>query len=698
MLKKSLSKITVNRNGPLRLTILLGSFFCPPAFSQTDSLHLEEITVTSYFSERPLLRLPASVSVIDSAQLNMQHGLSLVPALNTAPGVRMEERSPGSYRLSIRGSLLRSPFGIRNVKVYLDEFPLTDAGGNTYLNVLDPSALTRMEILKGPDGSIFGANSGGVLRIGPEKAMSDSFRLSAGASAGSYGLFREQVRWRQRAGKHEFALHEAFQYAEGYRENSMLRRTFLQGNERWRYAPIAELRLLVLYSDLAYRTPGGLTSTQAHADPSAARPPSPTLPGAEEQHAGVLNQTFFAGALNEVELSKRIRHVFAVFGSHTDFKNPFITNYETRKESSGGMRTWLEAFSPADRDFAWRVRAGTEMQQTRAHITNYDNLGGQPGALQAADRLDAAYSFAFLSATLDIRRRWMIEAAASLNANRLFFTHQHPDAEPENKKLYSPQWMPRVAASYQLLPALAWRLSWSRGYSPPTLAEVRSSDNLINTQLEPETGWNYESGFRLRSKNGRLWWDVSAFYYQLEDAIVRRMNDAGQEYFVNAGGTQQEGLESQLILQVIEARGSGWLRGLELRQAATVSRFTFRDYYDGAENYSGNKLTGVPAHVFVSSLRFDLPQRVYLFAQHNFTDVIPLNDANTAYAPSYHLVQLKSGWKKQLRRADLEISAGIDNLLSADYSLGNDLNAFGGRYFNPAPPRNFFVSLAMLLD
>jgi iron complex outermembrane receptor protein len=48
----------------------------------------------------------------------------------------MEERSPGSYRLNIRGSSLRSPFGVRNVKIYYNNIPFTDPGGNTYLNSL----------------------------------------------------------------------------------------------------------------------------------------------------------------------------------------------------------------------------------------------------------------------------------------------------------------------------------------------------------------------------------------------------------------------------------------------------------------------------------------------------------------------------------------------------------------------------------
>lgn len=155
-----------------------------------DTIAFKEITVTSYFNERPYLRVPSSIAIIDSTLLEKQQGGSLVSVLNSVPGVRMEERSPGSYRLSIRGSLLRSPFGVRNIKVYLDEFPLTDAGGNTYLNLLDPSIINRIEIIKGPDGSLFGANSGGVIRISPIDTHVDNTHILAGFTTGSYGLFQ----------------------------------------------------------------------------------------------------------------------------------------------------------------------------------------------------------------------------------------------------------------------------------------------------------------------------------------------------------------------------------------------------------------------------------------------------------------------------------------------------------------------------
>jgi iron complex outermembrane receptor protein len=37
--------------------------------------------------------------------------------------------------------------------------------------------------------------------------------------------------------------------------------------------------------------------------------------------------------------------------------------------------------------------------------------------------------------------------------------------------------------------------------------------------------------------------------------------------------------------------------------------------------------------------------------------------------------------------------AGVDNLLDQKYSLGNDINGFGGRYYNAAPGRNYYVAL-----
>src|SRR4051812_2281599 len=111
-----------------------------------DTIDIREIKLTTQLSRQSLLRTTTAAAIIDSTKMALMSETSLVTAVNTVPGLRMEERSPGSYRLSIRGSLLRSPFGVRNVKIYIDDYPLTDAGGNTYLNVIAMNAINNIEI------------------------------------------------------------------------------------------------------------------------------------------------------------------------------------------------------------------------------------------------------------------------------------------------------------------------------------------------------------------------------------------------------------------------------------------------------------------------------------------------------------------------------------------------------------------------
>src|SRR5690349_6529959 len=215
------------------------------AHAQQDSTRrLNEVTIRPYFTTQTLIRSTGAIGLIDSATLAKQSGNSFVSAANTIPGVRMEERSPGSYRLSIRGSLLRSPFGIRNVKVYLDEFPLTDAGGNTYLNLIDPAAIERIAIIKGPDGSLFGANSGGVVRIGLLNKNEESSGARIGLNGGSFGTLYEHAAVKFKTGKNILSVSEALQRSDGYRDNSRLKRMYFHILDNWHYSPAAEINFL----------------------------------------------------------------------------------------------------------------------------------------------------------------------------------------------------------------------------------------------------------------------------------------------------------------------------------------------------------------------------------------------------------------------------------------------------------------------
>ncbi len=643
---------------------------------------------------KTMFRMPSSENTVDRQMLDQQNPYSMVAAINSVPGARMEERSPGSYRLSIRGSLLRSPFGVRNVKIYLGEFPFTDAGGNTYLNSLDISNINSLRILKGPEASIFGANTGGVLLIDPVRPNTDSSRVAVGLGAGSYGLLSQNIWFGKQFKNSVMTISQAFQQSQGYRENSSMRRHYLQVSELWNYSSKASLNFFVLFSDLYYHTPGGLNQQQFKQDPRKARPATATLPGAAEQKASVQNRTIFGGVTHNLDISRQLKYVLSVFGSGTDFKNPFITNYEQRKEQSYGVRTYLDL----KHDFRManaRFNIGAEWQQTNSAIDNYGNKLGVRDTMQASDKLKAQQGFLFSRLLLDIHSRLLLEVSASYNFFNYRYKNNYPVGTGFHQKKFDPQLMPRISVSYLINDHFAWRASASAGYSTPTIAEVRASDNIVNTNLQAEKASSFETGFRLRNRKENILFDVCAFYYELKNAIVRRTDSNNNEYFMNAGGTRQPGLEAQLELNIIKARKTGWIRSLLLKGNMTYYDFSFDNYVVNKTDYSGKKLTGVPDYTSTESISVGFPANFNLFAQYYYVKNIPLDDANTVYAEEYHLVQVKGQWKKSFKKMELILFAGIDNLLDQKYSLGNDLNAAGGRYYNAAAPRNYYGGLRL---
>lgn len=656
---------------------------------------LNEVIVKGYYNQQTLLRSAAAVNILDSSQFKNQSRASLVNLVNTLPGVRMEERSPGSYRLSLRGSLLRSPFGIRNVKIYLADFPLTDAGGNTYLNLMDLAGIGSMEVYKGPEASSFGANTGGAMLITP--ALSANNAVEIGLDAGSYGLFHQTASINQVYQNYRFNVTQGYQRSDGYRQNSALQRKYIQTTQQWDYSPKGQLKAFVFLSDLDYETPGGLTQQQLATNPRLARPATPALPGAIDQQAGIYNQSIFGGLSHQYQLNAHFRHVIALFGTYTDFKNPFITNFEKRKENTLGLRTFVE-FQDKIASLNYNLQAGIEMANSESKVRNFNNNKGTATSPQAIDDLEARQRFAFLKMNFDLNERWLIELGSSLNFFNYSYQSYYPVGIAEKQRSFDTRFMPKLASSYLISQTLSVRASVSRGYSPPTLAEVRSSDNVINTNLQAEAGWNYEAGLRFKTKDQRFYIDGNLYEFRLSDAIVRRLNSNDIEYFVNAGGTKQKGAELLTSWAILPNLSDRFVNSLRLNSAYTYNHYRFVDFKNANQDYSGNRLTGVPNHVWMNSIELEAKKYFYLFVQHTYTSAIPLNDANTFFAKNYHLTDLKLGARNlSVAKKLLDISFGINNLFNRSYSLGNDLNAASNRFYNPAAGINYYAGVTLKL-
>lgn len=690
--------------------VLLVWLCAPPVLGQTSDedsnqslddevTELESMEIIGHFNSRRILGFTGSAQLISYDDMSAQQTTTLLPALNSVPGMRMEQRSPGSYRLAMRGSLIRSPFGIRNVKIYLDEFPLTDAGGNTYLNLIDPASIDSIHVLKGPDGSLYGANSGGVVRLQPKGFDVLENRGSVLMSGGSFGLRQEQLSVQRSVNAdYGFSLDQSFMQSDGYRDHSTLDKKTYQTAHKWRYSDRNELRFLAFYTDLHYETPGGLTERQRQDNRRQSRPATAFTPSAEEQQAGIYNKTLFAGVVHESRISDQLTHSISLFGSDTDFENPFITNYEFRTEKNAGLRTYFSYQDRLNADIDWEMQWGLEAQKGWNNIINYDNEQGRPGALQARDDLDNSRAGLFYRAMLNMYQRWTMEASLGLNYAAIDYVSDVDQASESSGRIsFGRIWMPRLASSYLLSDNVAVRASVSKGYSPPTLAEVRSSDNMINKDLAPESGVNYEIGMRWGNPSRRLMADISAYHYTMDNGIVRQLRADGAEYFVNAGEIKQQGIEAALESYLITPQSDGFIQSLHLHSGVSYNHYRFGHYRVDGNDYSGNTVTAVPDWVWTNNLSLGLTHQLGLNISHRYTAKIPLNDANTVFSDAFHLLQVKGTWQHRLSSSmRLEVFAGVDNVFNEDYSLGNDINAFGQRYFNPAPKRNYYLGFSVL--
>lgn len=674
----------------LRLSSVLLLFASITLVQAQDSVrYLQEFTVTAFKSNRPISEVAGSISLLASKNLTRFAGNSLVPAVNAIAGVRMEERSPGSYRFSIRGSLLRSPFGIRNIKFYRDGLPFTDGGGTTYLNLLDFDAITSMEIIKGPGASLYGAGTGGVVLMNSPIDNQEATRISI--SGGSYGLLRLNASTKfQLSDRSAVAIRSAYQQAAGYREHTKMKRFNAGVDWQYQLGDNGKITTSYLIGNLYYQTPGGLTKAQFEENPKQARPATPVFPGAVEQEAAVTNLTHLVSSVYETELSSTLLLKVGTIASLTDFKNPTIRNYEKRIEKNIGFRTEIQykhkLFSLEN-----KLSFGGEFQYFNSPLQVYGNVGGVYTTLQEDDLLTSSNGLIFLQSETDLPHNFFLTTGVSLNMLRYGFTRKFPSPSIDQTRNFSPSLFPRIGLAKKFSNGYSLHGSISQGFSPPSLAEVRPSTGAYNNTLNAEIGLNTEIGIR-----GQIFrkatFDLVAYNFQLNDAIVIQRNNDGAEYFVNAGKTSQQGIELSFTYEKINL----WKKiiSADYFLSYTGQYYFFKNYIQDGNDYSNNKITGVAPNTLSAGLDINIKKHFYINTTANYYDHIPLNDANTVYSPYFWLITAKAGYR-HLGKLPVEAFFFIDNLLNEKYSLGNDLNAIGARYYNAASGINFSIGIEL---
>lgn len=678
---------------------LSGIILCFPFFfvfkngyGQEDTLKeitLPSVIIKAFEQNRRLMDVPAAINYIGKGALERFNNASIVNAVNSTPGVRMEERSPGSYRMNIRGSSLRSPFGVRNVKIYYNDIPYTDPGGHSYFNQLGYYNFNSIEIIKGSNNSLYGAGTGGVMLIESldEKEKAGIFTEYA---TGSYDLQNIYGSLTTSSGRSVSKIGFQHQENDGYRKHSELARNVFTWSNIFRFSENKLFKTTFMYGDLFYETPGALTKAEFEADPKNSRPGNAVFPGAETAKASVHQKMFLAGAAYTQNITSNLQNKTTLYGMFTELRNPTISNYGKSADPHVGGRTVFK-YSRLVWNTMFNLDFGGEIQQGFTSVSIYKNAAGNADSLRTTDEINNRQAFAFAQASVDVKS-WSVIAGASFNKLRVKFERFTPAPLGKQDRTFNNEVAPRFALMKKFRNINLYT-SIARGFSPPTTSELLPTGGAINFDLDPEEGTNYDIGLKATLFK-YLYIDINAFTYSLKNTIVQRRTAGGGDFFINAGSTKQHGVETYLGYSLFNEsqkfkQGLIWL-------SHTWHNFQYKEFKQLTNDFSGNLLPSVAPHTVSSGIDISMTNGLLGTLTYYYSDKIVLNDANTEYAKSYHLLGAKIGYEKWIKsKFKCKVFVGAENLLDQVYSLGNDVNGFGGRYYNAAPRRNYYAAVVL---
>ncbi|WP_432712599.1 TonB-dependent receptor domain-containing protein [Pedobacter sp.] len=664
---------------------------------EADGIYLNEVRVGSYNGNKSNKETAGAVAVITTRDISRGTGVSLQPALNAIPGVRMEQSTLSEARISIRGNGVRSSFGIRNVKVYVNEIPVTEADGTTRIEALDINSIGRAEVIKGPASSIYGAGTAGVINFQLQRSPYQEQSLEVSGLTGAYGLNRLATTYRNGGDKVNSYVSYGWHEYDGYRQHSNDMRRFMTGNFQLFPSDKRIISLLINRTTQHSQIPGALTQAEYDADPLQANATNLDKAAARYQNwtrIGVGQQYLF---------NEHFSNQTSVFTYFYDLDHPLPYAYIRNTYQSYGGRTRF-SYNPDFAHFATRFTVGAEYNQGLTKGSQYVNNKGVEGAINSTiDYQNTQYSLFYQSET-SLSAHTLLTLGISFNSLN-YDVHDYLKPSQTGVKKFNPEATPRLALSHHFSDALSLHGSISSGFSPPSSSEIKNIDGSINPSLQAEKAINYEVNAKGNLFKSRLAYDLALFKMDMKGELIGQSVAQGITIYNNSGKTSHNGVELALSYQGLKAEDGKFISMLRPFAALTYADFKFKDYKTlNAQNevtaiYDGNPLTGIAPWVLNAGLDIETTNGIYFYGSYFYSDKLSLNDANTAQHPAYSVVNAKLGYKKRIaRQFEINLYAGLDNMLNEKYSSIVSLNAVGfgavaPAYFNPSPGRNGYGGL-----
>lgn len=662
----------------------------PADEDELDEQPFDTIIVTATRMSKSVKSIAGAISLVDGDYVQRaQQQLALDESLAIVPGVFFQNRYnfAQDLRISIRGFGSRSSFGVRGIKILVDDIPETLADGQTQVDSIDLGSVQQIEVLRGSSSSLYGNAAGGVINIRSEHGDTDAF-VEGRFSFGDYGFSKHQIKAGGATGRFDYFINVSALEIDGYRDHSEAKNTQLGGKIRFKPDDVSMLSLVFSHTDQPVSNdPGGLTRTEAETDPSQARARNVDFDAGEDLDQQKVGLVYSRTTANGGEFMIRNYYLWRDFTNKLPFTGGGAVAFE-RFFTGGG----LSYVHPGEiGGFGNRIIIGLDLDRQDDDRRRFDNNLGTTGNLTLDQNETVTSTGFFVQDELRISEKFELSLGARYD--RVKFEVQDyflADGDDSGSRVLD-QISPMAGFVVDATPTLTIYANISTSFQTPTSTEFANADGSagFNPDLEPQIAVNYEIGLR-GSIGDNHRYEAAVFTIDVTDELIpfEVPTNPGRNYFANAGTSTRNGIE----LSYMGALSEHW----QLNFAYTFSDYSFDEFIDDNGNdFSGNKIPGIPDNVLFGEIAFDHPSGFYGAIDVQFVDELYANNANTASIDSYTISNLRLGYDAVIGSFDLSPFVGINNLFDTSYTANVRLNAFGGRYFEPGPGQNIYAGISV---
>ena len=668
----------------------------PAGYAVTE---LDEIIVTATRQEQSLADVSSAVSVVEKNTIQAgRQQLGLDESLNRVPGIFFQNRYnfTQDLRVAIRGFGARANFGIRGIKVFVDDLPATLADGQSGVDDIDIGSVGRIEIIRGPSSALYGSASGGVMSLYTEDGPDTPF-AEARVTVGEYDHQKYQLKFGGQTGKLNYLVNGSYLENDGYRDNSRVEHGLVNSKFRYEFDEDSDLTVIFNLVDSPQADDaGGITGADVAADRRQAQPRNLSSNSGEEleqQKVGWVYRHSF-GEDHEIRVRNyylwRDFQTFLPIGSHIRFvSDDGVVEFDRFFFGGGAQYTYTGELFGRPNQFT----AGFDIDIQEDDRQRYSNDAGIQGAL-SFDQLEEAEAYGFY-----IRNVLALTGALQLT---LGGRYDMVDLSVEDRFLANAdqsgdldfdEFSPSAGLTWSVTDSVSVYFNYATAFETPTFTELANPARNLNVNLggfAPVDAQNADS-FEIGARGligGRVYFDIAGFIMEVEDEVVSVSNIGNRSFFQNTD-TDRNGIEASVVVDIVD--------GLQLTASYTYSDFEF-DSFPTNLAAEGKMLPGIPENQFFAELAYNHDSGFYLSWDILAVDDLAVNNTNSVISDSYEVSNLRAGHTMQLGGIELSPFIGINNLFDTKYMSNLRLNGFGGRVFEPAPTLNVYGGVSLRVN